>query len=124
MSIVFVDLRIVVTLSQQLSWAIQIRLQAGGLSAISRWLRSAATTPPGSSAASVRIPEGCQRGVGSIIVGHREPKLRSLRDRHLADRAIRGCRFAQPPANGWHPSGMTDADRVDGHLKKMEASWK
>jgi len=35
--------------------------QAGGLSAISRWLRSNATTPPVAGRQMVRIPEGCQR---------------------------------------------------------------
>ena len=37
---------------------------------------------------------------------------------------IRGWRscLAQPPANGWHPSGM--GSRVDEHLKKMGAKRK
>ena len=33
--------------------------------------------------------------------------LRSLRDRMIGATVFRGCRCAQPPANGWHPSGMT-----------------
>ena len=33
---------------------------AGGLEAISRWLRSAATIPPEPNAQTPRIPEGCQ----------------------------------------------------------------
>ena len=33
---------------------------AEGISAISRWSRSEATTPPGHRATKTRIPEGCQ----------------------------------------------------------------
>ena len=32
--------------------------------------------------------------------------LRSRRDRMPRVSGFRGCRFARPPANGWHPSGM------------------
>ena len=88
--------------------------QARGLKAISRWLRSNATTPPVCDQKRGRIPEGCQTDDGV---------LRSLRDRVICGRVVRGCRFAQPPANGWHPSGMAAA-RVDEHLKKMGAVWK
>ena len=91
-----------------------IEKQAGGLKAISRWLRSNATTPPVFDEKRGRIPEGCQTA-GRV--------LRSLRDRSLTRDPFRGFRFAQSPANGWHPSG-TLAARVEGHLKKMGAVWK
>ena len=45
--------------------------------------------------------------------------LRSLRDRGVCVRVIRGCRSAQPPANGWHPSGMAPAAQA-GALPVIE----
>ncbi len=69
-------------------------------------------------------PRGFREGRGVMIAMIREG-LRSLRDRVGCGRVVRGCRssLAQPPANGWHPSGMIRAARVDGHLKKMGAVW-
>ena len=101
--------------------------EPGGFIAISRWLRSNATIPPDDRQIHFRILEGCQRAGGAFVLrddvrrvfGNR---LRSLRDRVRCVRGFRGCRVAQPPANGWHPFGM--AARVDGHLKKMGAVWK
>ena len=39
---------------------ILIAPEAGGLAAISRWLRSSATIPPDHRPPRIRIPEGCQ----------------------------------------------------------------
>ena len=95
--------------------------EPGGFGAISRWLSGA--TPPETGRIEFCIPEGCQRGVTISCAGRSPGGLRSLRDRFIRGRAIRGYRVAQPPANGWHPSGMA-AGRVDEHLKKMGAVWK
>ena len=95
----------------------------GGFSAISRWLSEARATPPDCRRMKTRIPEGCQQmrsGAGWAMIGE---ALRSLRDRAICGRVVRGCRSAQPPANRWHPSGMAAA-RVDEHLLKMGAVWK
>jgi len=82
-------------------------VEPGGFPAISRWLSEA--TPPEPNDSRVRIPEGCQRvGDGGAMAMFRED-LRSLRDRGVCVRGVRGCRYAQPPANGWHPFGMTGA---------------
>ena len=75
-----------------------------GFKAISRWLSTA--TPPENGRNHVCIPEGCQRGVTISCAGGNPAGRRSLRDRFIRGRAIRGYRVAQPPANGWHPSGM------------------
>ena len=80
--------------------------EPGGFSAISRWLRSNATTPPDANRDDFRIPEGCQRVWHDDARGVSRYGLRSLRDRVRCVRD-RGCRYAQPPANRWHPSGMT-----------------
>jgi len=82
--------------------------QAGGLPAISRWL-SGATPPETARTVIPSIPEGCQhkaRGRMEIQCDIVPKGLRSLRDRIARVRVCRGCRRAQPPANGWHPSGM------------------
>ena len=93
--------------------------QASGLLAISRWLSEA--TPPEASDETQCIPEGCQREAGvpkRFRDGPIRDGLRSLRDRIVRVRRFRGCRKAQPPANGWHPFGMPPAARVGGHLKR------
>ncbi len=97
--------------------------EPGGFGAISRWLRSNATIPPVSSDETDCIPEGCQRAWNDAAHEMFRIGLRSLRDRIRSSFVVRGYRMAQPPANGWHPSGMAAA-RVDGHLKKMGAVWK
>ena len=94
--------------------------QAGGFTAISRWLSGA--TPPEAVRIGFRIPEGCQHEwyAGTRISDRSIPQgLRSLRDRSVRGRRFRGCRSAQPPANGWHPFGMA-VPRVAGDLMKME----
>lgn len=94
-----------------------------GFKAISRWLSVA--TPPVAGENEPRIPEGCQRARNDEVRGTFRTGLRSLRDRVRFARGFRWCRsfLAQPPANGWHPSGMADT-RVDQHLQKMGALWK
>jgi hypothetical protein len=77
-----------------------------GFTAISRWLSGA--TPPGTAGTSVRIPEGCQqeRCVRPSTHGSTIPKgLRSLRDRGVRLRVLRGCRSAQPLADSWQAKG-------------------
>ncbi len=82
------------------------RDEPGGFGAISRWLRRKAPTPPDPERMKFRIPAGCQPlGPARAKRGH-PIGLRSLRDRPRSSPHIRGCRFAQPPANGWYPSGM------------------
>ena len=80
--------------------------ESGGFIAISRWLSAA--TPPDHHAERSRIPEGCQRLWHDETSRVSPAALRSLRDRMMRGTAFRGCRscLAQPPANGWHPSGM------------------
>jgi hypothetical protein len=81
--------------------------QAGGLPAISRWLSAA--KPPEARDETQCIPEGCQRGAGvrkRFRDGPIRNGLRSLRDRMIRACRFRGCRKAQPPANGSHPFGM------------------
>ena len=86
----------------------------GGFPAISRWLSEARATPPDSRRMKIRIPEGCQQmrsGAGWAMIGE---ALRSLRDRVIGGHVVRGCCSAQPPANGWHPSGMACAAQAGG----------
>ena len=84
-----------------------------GFIAISRW--SSAATPPVVGKNETCIPAGCQQG------------LRSLRDRitFTFTFTVRWCCsfLAQPPASGWHPSGMAKVS-LDQHLQKMGAVWK
>ncbi len=40
--------------------------------------------------------------------------LRSLRDRGVCARGVRGYHSAQPPANGWHPFGMAATAQAGG----------
>ena len=96
-------------------------VEPGGFGAISRWLSAA--TPPETRRHPSRIPEGCQRWGAAWAMDR--TRLRFLRDQVMRGRVIRGCRscLAQPPANGWHPFGMS-ADRVNAHLKKMGAVGK
>ncbi len=84
-------------------------LEPGGFRAISRWLRSNATPPPEIGRSGFRIPEGCQPERHGGVHGVPRGGLRSLRDRIPFTFTFRRCRscLAQPPANGWHPSGMT-----------------
>ena len=119
--------------------------EPGGFIAISRWLSEA--TPPVADGRGFRIPAGCQSMRHDDMRGVSRAGLRSLRDRGFCAHVFRGCRCAQPPANGWHPFEMTGrvrqlADRyaaplpqlvdevtalaatVDGHFRKREASWK
>jgi hypothetical protein len=99
--------------------------QAGGLEAISRWLRSMATTPPEPMACLARIPQGCQRARFGAVVAMIWERLRSLRDRIIYGRIVRGWRWAQPPANGWHPSGMNvqrSAAEI-GQQSAAQLSW-
>ena len=79
----------------------------GGFPAISRWLSEGRATPPDSRRVTSRIPEGCQWSSPKATMGQARSGLRSLRDRGVFGRRVRGCRGAQPPANGWHPCGMT-----------------
>ena len=83
--------------------------EPGGFKAISRWLRSCATTPPDLRPANRTIPEGSQ--------------LASLRDAIPLIVRFRWYRCAQPPANSWHPSRMA-VNRVEEHLTNMGAVWK
>ena len=53
-------------------------------------------------------PPGFPVWRGAAIAESREG-LRSLRDRGVYARGVRGCRYARPPANGWHPSWMAAA---------------
>ncbi len=85
-----------------------------GFGAISRWLKSEATTPPDDRRIHFRIPEGCQRMGHGEVRGVSQAGLRSFRDRMIRPTPFRGCRFAQPPANGWHPFGMTGHDEPRG----------
>ena len=94
--------------------------------AISRWLSEA--TPPESGVGWDCIPKGCQHGMvvlARVRDERREARLRSLRDRGVYARGVRGCRCARPPANGWHPSGMTTAiaevlSDMDAELAALE----
>ena len=78
----------------------------GGMPAIGRGLSGA--TPPDNVPANNPIPKGSQG-----FPDHRPPRagphlLASLRDAGFHSPAIRWCRsgLAQPPANGWKPSGF------------------
>jgi uncharacterized protein YqjF (DUF2071 family) len=46
------------------------RSDAGGITTISRWLRSKATTPPVPHTNAERIPEGCQRAPSEPLTAH------------------------------------------------------
>jgi len=75
--------------------------QAGGLAAISRWLRSAATTPPDPRPKMTSIPEGCQ--VTGIVPGESPHR----------------CFGAPNPAHhATTPSG------VDGHRRPLIRGWR
>src|SRR5437870_3088844 len=69
--------------------------EPGGFTAISRGLSGA--IPPDNSITTGSTP-------GGVPAGRRCDPYRG-RALELAARH-RGCRSAQPPANGWHPSGM------------------
>jgi hypothetical protein len=55
--------------------------------------------PPDQRPQSIRIPEGCQPIPAAIPPGSA-----------LISAPYQGCRYAQPLANGWHPSGMLEPD--------------
>ena len=63
-----------------------------GAQAFSRWLSAA--TPPDCVVIKVRIPQGC-KVVSATPAGV-----------ETCSSWFRGCRYAHPPANRWHPSGM------------------
>ena len=72
---------------------------AGGVPEISRGLSESASDTPGQRSPMARTPEGCQNHSPPIV-------LRPLRGREICGDVFRGCRCAQPPANGWHPFRM------------------
>ena len=61
----------------------QAPLQAGGLTAISRWLSEERAIPPVCNENTIRIPEGCQRTTICESAWGGIGLLRSLRDRIL-----------------------------------------
>ncbi len=70
---------------------------AGGIQACSRWLSSA--IPPDPALTNRSTPDGVPR----TLLGWMWPPSRVWRILYVRSR---WCRFAQPPATGWHPCGM------------------
>lgn len=54
------------------------------------------------------------RGRRGVAMAMFRGRLRSLWDRGFCARGVRGCRYAQPPANGSHPFGMARAAQAGG----------
>ncbi len=60
------------------------------------------------------VPPKIGRGFRRAIFGLNPSRLASLRDAGIRGDAVRWCRFAQPPATSWYPSGMKSSSQ--GHL--------
>ena len=85
-----------------------------GVTDISRWL-SAATPPVTSHWTDSLHPEG----MPEVRTTRSERcSLPSLRDGINVGLIIRWCRYAQPPANRYHPSGMADSPRLGEHNRR------
>jgi len=90
--------------------------QPGGLPEISRGLRSAATTPP-EQRPKISAPRRGARGVRVFQrVWHPSGVQSDFRF------VIRGCRFAQPPANLCQPSGLKASGQKRNDRTSHQAS--
>ncbi len=83
----------------------------GGVQAISR--RSSAATPPDNIGPSTDPGRGRSKRspcLANALVARIDP-LRPLPGSGFLRLGLRGCRCAQPPTNGWNPSGIKRTGR-------------